>query len=1285
MKLSPGYRNWAVRTTLLISLWLATPAQAQLPPQRSSRITGTSTAGLCYPTNNSIPVEMTAEAWVYREDDTRCETIVGQDFTRSFWLGLCSGKLRFYRSGGAAADADRGIPEKRWTHVAASYRSQGADRTVSFFIDGVPAGVKSLSNTGGNHALPIYVGRDQGNVLGLGATYPFLGGLDEVRVWAGARTLSQIQSNRFSEVTSDPDLRFRFSGEGPVETVSGEIPSVSIGVTPQTWGIVPRDLIIPTTTFSPTLDGEVGEATEYAGAEQVVYRELTPTGEIDTRAYLVASLNPTQSRITALWVGIASPGEAGSADAMAGGSIRLWTDANNSGGGSLGYRDFLLNYSHFADPPTATVFETTLLGTLAPSPLATSEYFRPSGAFCQGEFAPACAEFAIPWNSRALGESNQFGFMLQFLQPSKLPAVIPPVDWRSPLDASPTAPRTWARARIGSQVNTPSSFVTISLEAENFRAQSTLDRLIPLTVSVSDRRDSRELLQLQTSSLGISSFQFRVPRGAMLRFQIERQTEWEYRNAVHANTTAGVPATVLGQTEVDFPACDTSECHLRLTRFLVGRPPGPSDFDESASIGYQVRYVLRDGPPPLVIAGTGPVLEGTNLHNRMSVWANPGNSTIVPTGEMAEPPAGQGYVPLIIASIGSDGRTLNLEPSTQLRGNSADIWVRDNWTRTGMGRRWHYAGRATPTPAPYHQLHTFAFENVGDGHDIDDYRAAFPGLVCDPFKMVGFWAWFPIYLLALNDGGECVGLCTTSDQLARGRLNAGSLLPGVHYAAGFPVSPLKPARFNVDFERACAPLPINLWGQIRANHGAQLSSQFIMESLAQLRFDPIRTVMREQVAKLERRPKGWLMCIRYSPTASGHALVPLAVRPVGAFPNLREVEVYDPNHPGEVRVIQIDIDSDNFSYDGFARPWRGRLVVLHDIAEFWERQGRDLISVDTLGTAVDRLGARGLFDLIQMMVSGSALPLVTQPDGNQVGWQDDGSLIETITNGVTMPIFSHRDDNTLPFGRSPANLIFKPMPGGFTSKLQIKGSKFAVNLVNAGNMFQLFGDEKTAGDEDSFDATLLNGKVHGFRYKPQRASGNILPRIALAKDGTNYTALFSWRGLQLPGGGAAQFRALPDIDSVELVNETGRSLSPQLEVSGLDALPMYRTNLFASPRIPSGATQRLRVVGPDRQTLESQLDLNGDGLFDIRTHVGTGNDGGLELPALLSEFKGGKLNLSWPLRAEAWYLETVDSLKTGDAWSPVVASPTLLGGRQIVTVPAPDGNRFFRLRKLGTE
>src|SRR5829696_4391489 len=43
--------------------------------------------------------KITIEAWVKRNDVSRCETLVANGWQQSYWLGFCDGKLRFQPHG----------------------------------------------------------------------------------------------------------------------------------------------------------------------------------------------------------------------------------------------------------------------------------------------------------------------------------------------------------------------------------------------------------------------------------------------------------------------------------------------------------------------------------------------------------------------------------------------------------------------------------------------------------------------------------------------------------------------------------------------------------------------------------------------------------------------------------------------------------------------------------------------------------------------------------------------------------------------------------------------------------------------------------------------------------------------------------------------------------------------------------------------------------------------------------------------------------------------------------
>lgn len=113
-----------------------------------------------------------------------CPSLVGKGFNDTYWLGLCSGKLRLYTHGtGSSSDSSGIVPLNEWTHVAAVY--DGAD--INFYINGV------LDSTVGGTLGPLPA---TDSVLRIGSDFnwPYVptAAMDDVRLWNVARTGVEI-------------------------------------------------------------------------------------------------------------------------------------------------------------------------------------------------------------------------------------------------------------------------------------------------------------------------------------------------------------------------------------------------------------------------------------------------------------------------------------------------------------------------------------------------------------------------------------------------------------------------------------------------------------------------------------------------------------------------------------------------------------------------------------------------------------------------------------------------------------------------------------------------------------------------------------------------------------------------------------------------------------------------------------------------------------------------------------------------------------------------------------
>lgn len=251
------------------------------PPVRSHQFAGNADSHFTHPDKASYhgSVPMTIAAWVKRSDATRCETIISQNYQNSFWFGFCP-KLRFYRAGGASADADLEVPENQWTHVAVSY--DGA--VARFYLNGQPAGTRALASSGTGSPGPVTIGADftEG-----GSNYTFKGHLDEILIFGRALSPGELTLIGDAERRSGLALLSTFGSGGRTEDLSG-----SMGVSgpaaplPQTEGILPKYLVIPQTSHPIGINGTI-DATEYEGAEQMVLRYQAGPAVRDAIARLV--------------------------------------------------------------------------------------------------------------------------------------------------------------------------------------------------------------------------------------------------------------------------------------------------------------------------------------------------------------------------------------------------------------------------------------------------------------------------------------------------------------------------------------------------------------------------------------------------------------------------------------------------------------------------------------------------------------------------------------------------------------------------------------------------------------------------------------------------------------------------------------------------------------------------------------------------------------------------------------------------------------------------------------
>jgi hypothetical protein len=135
---------------------------------------------------DAITVEIWVNVWSYMSPDgaDRCNSLAGKGYTTAWWLGLCSGKLRFYGRDAEFVDSTGSVPLREWVHVAAV-----ADHTsIKFYINGdLDSEFTNDDAELGTNTDPMRIGSDPDYNRRPWAA------LDDVRIWNIALTEEQVE------------------------------------------------------------------------------------------------------------------------------------------------------------------------------------------------------------------------------------------------------------------------------------------------------------------------------------------------------------------------------------------------------------------------------------------------------------------------------------------------------------------------------------------------------------------------------------------------------------------------------------------------------------------------------------------------------------------------------------------------------------------------------------------------------------------------------------------------------------------------------------------------------------------------------------------------------------------------------------------------------------------------------------------------------------------------------------------------------------------------------------
>jgi hypothetical protein len=1289
---------------------LSLGAGAATPEQRSTYFDGGATAGigLGSSTDYEPTIAMTVEAWIYREDASRCETIVGRNYQRSYWFGVCGGALRFYRSGGVSADADVSIGDGNWVHVAAAYDGT----TVKFYLDGLPVGEKPLSNTALQYTEPLSLGAD---VTG----YPFAGHLDEVRIWSEARSQSQIQQNLYRELTgaeSDLILHQPFGGSTSPARAS-------------VFGILPRELTIPTAATTVTVDGRINLGDEYAGAEQQVIRYGNNAGAPDAVVYYVyrnyggnvlLGIPPDRN----LYAGVrnvrAPIGDWRSTNSW----IALHFDRNRSREALAQSDDFQVQLpleGQGSQPPVPGIRWGNGAGGYTDPTVPLASVVETAIFYARGDVVPPDMEFRINaslfpdyWDPMGMAAGHYWiGGVGQ--------------DRFGPGDARWNAPVSWAGADFGDN----SVLLPRAILSGVVRDRKANGALVPVpgqTVYLTYPGLGGEIIaETVTDEDGEYAFLETVAANEPLEVQLAPCEDCRYLES-HPRQPEGIDAVSRGPWRVTYPGCVGGDCEYGGNVFEIRTPVPAIELSSFAPVEGNTRFTLSTDPLKQV-PGSEVTIYGGNLHEEIRVYIH--DCTFFPLPGLCD--EGPSYFEAPIMDRAEDETWVTVQvpevpPTMQHRRFS---WaVQDLWDRLGRVEWQQIGTRDDPHERfrigvpPFPRVYGFEFENVDDGTQFDEFSNVYqwhayncyippfgpviPAVESCPGCRVPDPVYFAFYGIVFTPWvelmtGTCLGMSVTARQFELGYLDIGDFRADTFYPAGFPGVPdvnafgdaiLAPPKPQEHRFRFCDySIPVNLWAFIHRNQAAQVSAEFFNEILSQM--DGTGVISSRYsidgdpnavLARLRSNLRDFVLGVQQSgDLVKAHSVTPYEIIDGKALhetdglrlvddPDSSVIRIYDSNWPERTdRYIEIDRVANEFRYyfgdvendEGDFEPewWHGTSIYTVPVLMFnseFTMPGADIL-------------ARG----VGLLLFGSGDALYADGDGGEWGWNPDGSFVDTYEGAKAIAPFT---PTAVEANDTRAVWFFPP-----------QDSPPANIRVNArGGDYTLFGGETGLisflkvhgvpdGEADEVLLTTDASVVKGFQLIPQSARDRIEPSIGVIFDDQG-SLLFSWEGVQGVAGQGVEFVARRDKAGAEFFNNTDQAQTPRIKLAhGIDGGLIE--DVFGPFAVPPGASQTLSAPAwPDHSTVLYELDENQDGVaeysFTMIADPGTG-----ELPGIATETRNGELAVSWPAQPSPWVLEEAVILNAATEWMDVSALQSVEADRTVVLLPLEGDQRFFRIRR----
>ncbi len=259
----------------------------------------------------------------------------------------------------------------------------------------------------------------------------------------------------------------------------------------------------------------------------------------------------------------------------------------------------------------------------------------------------------------------------------------------------------------------------------------------------------------------------------------------------------------------------------------------------------------------------------------------------------------------------------------------------------------------------------------------------------------------------------------------------------------------------------------------------------------------------------------------------GHAVTPIEAEEEGD--GMGKISVYDPNYPDTVRTIELDRNSDTFTFEftpepeGEADIYTGKNITLSPNSERMEQQECPFCDDNSEQEKVVKAGSVSVIkgeEYVQIWLEGLADLLITDEHGRRIGRISNGTFINEIPKAK---IKSHVDSRPTE-GTSRRNAESGPeylLPEGLNFSIMVDGTWLDKasdhNLTMIGPGYDLLVQDLWLDPEEQDHIDVSNaGEDHRLTYTTNYTES---PDIIIGTDSKEADYEFVVRGVQVESGG----------------------------------------------------------------------------------------------------------------------------------------------------------------------